>query len=223
MIRGKSTPGKPAGIEEKHLNWGIMQERNIYCTYLKFSQHSDTRGPFLLLKRSSNGSTETFAYTHRETPAALMTDASTQPQTLSRAYTEFVHRTNFSLLLSQCSPSTSTGSMEMGGLLSQGRLGMERSLAKQSCHSSCNRRKCQTCCKFCQEPNQPSAVPQQKPGGHLLSGVPPGQGWICFSKLVQEKAQESESDCSITFLYPDELGKRMIKTKGKQREESASS
>lgn len=52
-----------------------------------------------------------------------------------------------------------------------------------------------------------SSLQQQKPGGHFLSGVPPGQGRICFSKLIQDKAQESESDCSISFPYPDELEK----------------
>lgn len=165
---------------EKHLNWGIMQERNIYCTHSKFSLHSDTRDHFLPLKK-----------TQMEALRLLLTPTEKlpQPQKQLQAHDPKLFPEHSGLyrvgaqhkLLSPAFPVLPcqlTGSMEVGGLQSQGRVGMERSLAKQSCHSSCNRRTCQTCCKLCQEPNQPSGVAQQKPGGfhHLLSGVSAGHG-----------------------------------------------
>lgn len=113
-----------------------MQERNIYCTHLKFSQHSDTTDPFLPLKKELKWRYWDFCW-HPQRNSYSPNDSCKHitPNSFqsTQVYTQFVHSTHFSLLHSQCFPATSTGCMGTGALLSQGRLGTGRSLAKQSC------------------------------------------------------------------------------------------
>lgn len=139
--RGNNTPGKPAGIEEKNFNWGIMQERNIYCI-----SNFPTLGYYGSLFTSEKGAQMRRYWDfclHQQRNSCSPNDSCKHitPNSFqsTQVHTEFMHST----VIPPAFPALPCHLYWLHGWSPvSGRLRMERSLAKQSCHSSCNRRKC---------------------------------------------------------------------------------